>query len=106
MGNFPAIIEGFTEIVNIGSGYLGIMSMPETNLAGADVQLVFNSFRAFLMAHQELLNILIGKSWLFSTLPFIGEPMASVLRAVEIIVDVSSLSLVYLGLLFISYYSE
>lgn len=41
------------------------------------------------MVHQELLNVLIGKAGLFNTVPFIGQPVAAVLRAVESVVDVS-----------------
>lgn len=45
------------------------------------------------MVHQELLNILIGKSGIFSTVPFVGQPIATVLRAIEGVVDVSLPSL-------------
>jgi hypothetical protein len=34
------------------------------------------------------LNILIGKAGLFSTVPFIGQPVAAVLRQIENVVDV------------------
>ena len=44
----------------------------------------------FVRVHQVLLNILIGKAGLFQTVPFIGQPVAAVLRQVEAIVDVSS----------------
>ncbi len=43
----------------------------------------------FVRVHQALLNILIGKSGLFSTVPFIGQPIAAILRQIETVVDVS-----------------
>jgi hypothetical protein len=43
----------------------------------------------FVRVHQTLLNILIGKAGLFETVPFIGAPIAQVLRQVENVVDVS-----------------
>jgi hypothetical protein len=45
----------------------------------------------FVRVHQSLLNILIGKAGLFSTVPFIGQPLAAVLRQIEGVVDVSFL---------------
>lgn len=44
----------------------------------------------FVRVHQVLLNILIGKAGLFQTVPFIGQPVAAVLRQVENVVDVSN----------------
>lgn len=46
------------------------------------------------MVHQELLNILIGKAGIFNTVPFVGQPIAAVLRAVEAVVDTIALSLI------------
>ncbi len=43
----------------------------------------------FVRVHQELLNIMIGKSNLLDQIPFIGGPIASVLRSIESVVDVS-----------------
>lgn len=37
----------------------------------------------FVVVYQELLNILIGKAGLSNTVPFIGQPVAVVLRGVE-----------------------
>lgn len=47
--------------------------------------------KQFVRVHQALLNILIGKAGLFSTVPFIGAPVAAVLRQIEGVVDVSIL---------------
>jgi hypothetical protein len=57
--------------------------------AGAQADAIFEAFREFVRVHQALLNILIGKAGLFQTVPFIGQPIAAVLRQVENVVDVS-----------------
>lgn len=69
-----------------------IDQMNPEEYSGDDADLIFESFRTFVRVHQELLNILIGKSGLFSTVPFIGQPVAAVLRGVEGGVDVSIFS--------------
>lgn len=56
--------------------------------AGPQSDAIFDAFREFVRVHQVLLNILIGKAGLFNTVPLVGAPVASVLRAVESIVDV------------------
>ena len=38
---------------------------------------------------QQFLNILIGKAGLFNTVPFVGQPLAAVLRQLENVLDVS-----------------
>jgi hypothetical protein len=50
---------------------------------------VVNKEKQFVRVHQVLLNVLIGKAGLFKTVPFIGQPVASVLRQVEAVVDAS-----------------
>jgi len=50
--------------------------------------------KQFVRVHQALLNILIGKAGLFQTVPFIGQPVAAVLRQIENVVDVSLSTLV------------
>merc|ERR1712054_25842 len=91
-GNFPPVSQGLTEIVNVGTGFLNGMNPEEYGPADSDI--IFESFRTFVKVHQELLNILIGKSGLFSTVPLIGQPVASVLRAVEGVVDALAISLI------------
>jgi hypothetical protein len=56
----------------------------------SDSDAIFDAFRTFVTVHQQLLNILIGKAGLFNTVPFIGQPVAAVLRQLEGVVDVSS----------------
>lgn len=48
-------------------------------------------FWQFVRVHQQLLNILIGKAGLFTAVPVIGQPVATVLRSLEGVVDVSRL---------------
>jgi hypothetical protein len=59
---------------------------PVTTAADSDA--IFNAFREFVVIHQQLLKILIGKSGLFQTVPIIGAPVAAVLRSLEGVVDV------------------
>lgn len=61
---------------------------PITNVN--DGTAIFDAFREFVRVHQVLLNILIGKAGLFNTVPFIGAPVAAVLRQIEGVVDVSA----------------
>jgi hypothetical protein len=106
-GPFPQIITGFVDIVSTATTAIaqrqGMAPVP----AGPDADKIFESFREvrfsklrsqtllmfqkFVRVHQALLNILIGKAGLFQTVPFIGQPVASVLRQVENVVDVSHL---------------
>jgi hypothetical protein len=55
---------------------------------GPDSDAIFDAFRDFVMVHQQLLNILIGKAGLLQTVPVVGAPVATVLRSLEGIVDV------------------
>lgn len=50
------------------------------------------------MVHQELLNIFIGKAGLLNTVPLVGKPVASVIHAVEGVVDVSPPFILFLFL--------
>ncbi|CAN9478084.1 unnamed protein product [Alternaria alternata] len=62
--------------------------------AGADSDAIFDAFREFVRVHQALLNILIGKAGLFQTVPFIGQPLAAVLRQIENVVDTIAFGLI------------
>ncbi|KAI1109694.1 UVI-1 [Nemania sp. NC0429] len=86
-GPLPAIIAGFTEIVTTASAALSMSSDTPKITNQADDDLVFDAFRGFVRAHQILLNILIGKSGILTNVPFIGPPVATVLRNVEGVVD-------------------
>jgi len=87
-GPFPQIIVGFTDIVTTTTTALAQMNGMAPVPAGAQSDAIFDAFREFVRVHQVLLNILIGKAGLFSTVPFIGQPIAAVLRQIENVVDV------------------
>ncbi|OHF02680.1 UVI-1 protein [Colletotrichum orchidophilum] len=88
-GPFPQIIAGFVDIVTTVSTALTQMQGMPAVPAGAQSDAIFEAFRDFVRVHQALLNVLIGKAGLFSTVPLIGQPVAAVLRQVENVVDVS-----------------
>lgn len=61
----------------------GIAAVPP----GANADAMLEAFRGFVRVHQALLEILIGKAGLLSTVPFIGQPIAAVLRQIKSIGD-------------------
>lgn len=93
-GPFPPIISGFAEIVTIASTAVAQMQGSPPITTAPDAKLVADAFREFVRVHQVLLNILIGKAGLFNTVPFIGQPVASVLRQIESIVDTVAFQLI------------
>ncbi|KAI0975772.1 UVI-1 [Xylaria arbuscula] len=95
-GPFPQIITGFTQIVSTVSTVITQMdgTSPITNQADSD--LIFNTFRGFVRVHQELLSILIGKAGILEAVPFVGQPVAAVLRQVEGVVDTIAITLINL----------
>ncbi|KAK2031159.1 hypothetical protein LX32DRAFT_681291 [Colletotrichum zoysiae] len=86
-GPFPKLIAGFTEIVTIATTAIPAMQAMPPVPAGQQSDAIFDAFREFVRVHQVLLNILIGKAGLFSVVPFIGAPVAAVLRQIEAVVD-------------------
>ncbi|KAK6516164.1 hypothetical protein TWF506_006076 [Arthrobotrys conoides] len=93
-GPFPQIIVGFTEIITITSTAIAQMQGSASITAPADATAIANAFRTFVKVHQELLNILIGKAGLFSTVPLVGQPVAAVLRQLEAIVDTVAFAII------------
>ncbi|KAH7041604.1 UVI-1 protein [Microdochium trichocladiopsis] len=93
-GPFPALIVGFTDIVSTATTAITQMQGSEPVTAAADATAIFEAFREFVRVHQALLNILIGKAGLFNTIPFVGQPIAAVLRQVEGVVDTIAFSLI------------
>ncbi|EFQ93918.1 hypothetical protein PTT_08560 [Pyrenophora teres f. teres 0-1] len=88
-GPFPELIVGFADIVSKATlAIAGMQGMP-TVPAGQATDDVFNAFREAI-----LLNILIGKAGLFQSVPFIGTPIAAVLRQVEKVVDTIAFGLI------------
>ncbi|CAN9101752.1 hypothetical protein CUC08_Gglean008568 [Alternaria sp. MG1] len=93
-GPFPQIITGFTDIVSTATTAIAQMQGMPPVPAGADSDAIFDAFREFVRVHQALLNILIGKAGLFQTVPFIGQPLAAVLRQIENVVDTIAFGLI------------
>ncbi|KAJ2994016.1 hypothetical protein NUW58_g1662 [Xylaria curta] len=93
-GPFPRIIAGFTEIVATATVTVSQADGTPKITNEADAALVFNAFRAFVRVHQALLNILIGKAGILAKLPVIGQPVATVLRQVEGVVDTLAIFLI------------
>ncbi|KAK2036450.1 hypothetical protein LZ31DRAFT_615696 [Colletotrichum somersetense] len=93
-GPFPKIIAGFTEIITITTTAISAMQAMPPVPAGSGSDAIFNAFREFVLVHQALLNILIGKAGLLSTVPVVGGPVASVLRQLESVVDTVAFMLI------------
>ncbi|GAQ91769.1 hypothetical protein KFL_008490030 [Klebsormidium nitens] len=85
-GPFPKIIVGFTEMITELTTSIAEAQGAE-RLSGADTTAVADAVRDMVRVHQALLNILIGKAGLFNTVPFIGQPVAEVLRQYEGVID-------------------
>jgi hypothetical protein len=86
-GPLPQVIFGFADIVTTaGKAFVQMQGMEPVSPGDAS-DAIFDSFREFVKVHQALLNILIGKAGLFTTIPFIGAPVAAVLRQIEKVVD-------------------
>ncbi|KAL6705089.1 hypothetical protein ACN47E_007348 [Coniothyrium glycines] len=86
-GPFPSIIAGFTDIITTTTTAISQMQGTPPVPAGESSDAIFNAFREFVRVQQALLNILIGKGGLFNTVPFIGQPVAAVLRNHEGVTD-------------------
>ncbi|KAF2762484.1 hypothetical protein EJ05DRAFT_471496 [Pseudovirgaria hyperparasitica] len=81
---FEPVIRGFSEIINVAQR--DIENMDGTGkYPDAEAQQVCNAFSTFVVVHQRLLNIVIGKSGLLEGI-FLG-PVAAVLRSLESTVD-------------------
>ncbi|KAG9375771.1 hypothetical protein A1F94_013720 [Pyrenophora tritici-repentis] len=79
-GPFPKLIFGFADIVTTATAAISQMQGMPKEPAGPATDAVFEAFR-----EATLLNILIGKAGLFQAVPFIGQPIAAVLRQIETI---------------------
>ncbi|OLN93971.1 hypothetical protein CCHL11_03473 [Colletotrichum chlorophyti] len=93
-GPFPQIIAGFTDIITTVTVAIAQMQGTPVITVEADATAIANTFREFVRVHQVLLNILIGKSGLFSTVPIIGQPVAAILRQLESVVDTIAFGLI------------
>ncbi|KAH8724418.1 UVI-1 [Phaeosphaeriaceae sp. PMI808] len=93
-GPFPVIIAGFADIVTTATVAITQMQGMSPVASGPPSDAIFDAFREFVRVHQVLLNILIGKAGLFQTVPFIGAPVAGVLRQIENVVDTIAIGLI------------
>ncbi|KAF3046211.1 hypothetical protein E8E11_009286 [Didymella keratinophila] len=93
-GPFPQIIAGFVDIVSTATTAIAQMQGMAPVPAGQPSDDIFDAFREFVRVHQALLNILIGKAGLFQTVPFIGQPVAAVIRQIENVVDTIAFGLI------------
>ncbi|KAF2844693.1 hypothetical protein T440DRAFT_548076 [Plenodomus tracheiphilus IPT5] len=93
-GSLPAIINGFLDIVSTATTAIAQLSGMPPVLPGEESDDIFDAFREFVRVHQELLNIMLGKSGLFNAVPVIGAPVAAVLRQIENVVDTIAAGLI------------
>lgn len=84
---FQPVIDGFQQIIRVAQDDIDSMS-DSTQYTAANAQPVCDAFSDFVVVHQELLRILIGKSGLLESV-FLG-PVAAILRSLEEVVDVSA----------------
>ncbi|KAI7210133.1 hypothetical protein KC333_g8379 [Hortaea werneckii] len=83
-GTFSPVIDGFQQIIRVAQDDVDSMS-DSTQYTAANAQPVCDAFSDFVVVHQELLKILIGKSGLLES--FYLGPVAAVLRSLEDVVD-------------------
>ncbi|KAI7335229.1 hypothetical protein KC315_g3374 [Hortaea werneckii] len=83
-GVFQPVINGFQQIIRVAQDDIDSMS-DSTQYTAANAQPVCDAFSDFVVVHQELLKILIGKSGLLES--FYLGPVAAVLRSLEDVVD-------------------
>ncbi|ETS74734.1 hypothetical protein PFICI_13218 [Pestalotiopsis fici W106-1] len=93
-GPIPQVINGFRDIIQTATDDFSDMKGTAAITEAADQDSIYDAFRDFVRAHQEVLNTLTGKAALFSTVPFIGQPLAAVLRQDESVLDTLTFSLI------------
>ncbi|PMD29432.1 UVI-1 protein [Hyaloscypha variabilis F] len=93
-GPFPQIVIGFTQIVNTVTDDIQAMQGTQPFNVLSDENSILDAFTTFVEVHQELLQILIGKAGLLNDLPFVGPPVAQVLRNLESVVDTIAFALI------------
>jgi hypothetical protein len=62
---------------------------PKTKYVGSEATAIADAFRLFVKTHQALLDALNGTKGFITRVPFVGPPVAAVLRSLEKVVDVS-----------------
>ncbi|TLD24221.1 hypothetical protein PspLS_06324 [Pyricularia sp. CBS 133598] len=92
-GSYATILTGLTRIVTTATSAQAQWNGLATPEA-AEVTSMFNAYRELVRSQQTLLNTLTSKAGIFQTVPFVGQPMAAVLRALEGIFDNMGFTLV------------
>ncbi|KAG7286437.1 hypothetical protein NEMBOFW57_008747 [Staphylotrichum longicolle] len=88
LGPWPKVIFGFGDIVATATGYITAMgAAPKIKFWGTEATAIADAFRLFVKVHQQLLDIIIGKGGFLTQIPFVGPPIAAVLRSIEGVVD-------------------
>ncbi|KAI4124759.1 MAG: hypothetical protein LQ347_005612, partial [Umbilicaria vellea] len=87
-GPIPIVIARLTDIVTTAGTVISQLQGTQPFSVKSDEDAVVKSLTTFVLVHQALLNILIGKSGLVPNLiPFVGPPLAQTLRQLESVVD-------------------
>ncbi|KAF2158836.1 hypothetical protein M409DRAFT_30708 [Zasmidium cellare ATCC 36951] len=91
------IVQGFGAIVKTVTGALSnvtILKFPSV-IPDVDQHAICNSFRSFILIHQQLLSIVIGEKSILSATPFTA-PLGTVLRSLEGVVDTFAFAVINL----------
>ncbi|MCJ1459735.1 hypothetical protein MMC28_010114 [Mycoblastus sanguinarius] len=94
-GPIPVVIARLTDIVTTLGTTINALSGTQPFSAKSDEDAIVKSLTTFVQVHQALLNILIGKAGLVpNLLPYVGPPLAQVLRQLESVVDTVAFELI------------
>ncbi|MCJ1405610.1 hypothetical protein MMC11_008838 [Xylographa trunciseda] len=94
-GPIPVVIARLTDIVTTAGTIISQLSGTQPFSVKSDEDAIVKSLTTFVQVHQALLNILIGKAGLVPNLiPFVGPPLAQVLRQLESVVDTIAFELI------------
>ncbi|GIZ47504.1 hypothetical protein CKM354_001059300 [Cercospora kikuchii] len=86
-GPYPTIIQGLVDIISTASAHISQQDGSDQVSEGAEADKVYDAYSGFVAKHSDLMSILTTKAGLFTTVPFIGEPVAAVLRQDESVFD-------------------
>jgi len=94
-GPVPAVIYRLSDIVTTLGSVIGSLAGTQPFTVKSDEDAIVTALTTFVQVHQALLNILIGKAGLVpNLLPFVGPPLAAVLRNLESVVDTFAFELI------------
>ncbi|KAK4159276.1 hypothetical protein QBC43DRAFT_362122 [Cladorrhinum sp. PSN259] len=93
-GPLPVIIQELTQFVETGNAMIQQFEGTQPITNPTDAAAVYNAFHDFARVHTAFLNIMIGKSGILTKVPFVGPPVAAVLRQVESIDDTIAIFLI------------